>query len=374
MSDQSLSAVAPNLNCPLLTADQFRLLIQGVSNFAILTLDVGGRIMSWNNGAQRIFGYRESEVIGKSFSLFYHQTEPRIERIAAALDKATAEGSFEERAQLLRQDGASIYADIVIAPFYDATGSLLSFSAIVQDMTERMALRRKLQEKEHLAAVGTTAAIFAHEVSNPLNGMSTTIQLLEQFLRKKEFPDKDLAAARLDDLNEEIRRLRSLLEEFRNLARPAALVFESVDLAKIIGDVIKVSASNEARQGIRFVEDLAAGLPPVNGDADKLKQALLNLIKNSAEATHGRGTITIKLYQRGVDVCLEVTDTGEGVPENVKIFDLFETTKPGGTGLGLVIVQQIISAHGGSISYTSEPNRGTTFRLTLPSATPSDPE
>jgi PAS domain S-box-containing protein len=357
-----------------LTAEQFRLLIQGVSNLAILTLDVGGRVMSWNSGAERIFGYQESQIIGKPFSLFYQQSEPQTEKVASLLENAQAEGSFGERAQLLRQDGSSIYADVVIAPFYNTTGRLLRFSVIVRDLTERVVLGQKLQEKEHLAAIGTTAAMFAHEVSNPLNGMSTTVQLLEQVIGKRDFPDKGLVTASLDDLNEEIRRLRHLLDEFRSLARPSAPRFELVDLAKLVRDVIKLSASDEARHGIQFIEELPSDLLLVTGDAYKLKQALLNLIKNAVEATHGAGTITLKGYQSDADVYLDVKDTGDGVPENVKIFDLFQTTKSDGTGLGLVIVQQIISVHGGSISYTSKPHQGTTFHLTLPSAKSFEPE
>ena len=349
-----------------LTAEHFRLLIEGVIEYAILMVDFGGHIISWNSGAAKIFGYRGNEVIGKHFSLLHVDEEVQAGQHPESLRKAIAEGSFDDQVQLLRKDGSKFEANMVVAPFYDAGGELTSFSVIVRDITERVALRQKLQEKEHLATIGTTASMFAHEVSNPLNGMSAAVQMFDRLVEKQDFPDQEPAKTILSDLKAEIRRLQSLLDDFRNLARPSALNLQPVDLVGFIRDLLKGLAANFAAEKITAREQFPATLPPVRGDPDKLKQALLNLLKNAAEAMPDGGTITITGFARGADVCLDVADTGTGIPEGLKIFEFFRTTKSGGTGLGLVIVRQIIDAHNGSITYTSQPGRGTTFHLTLP--------
>jgi PAS domain S-box-containing protein len=348
----------------LLTAEQFRLLIEGVTDYAILMLDIGGHIMSWNSGASKILGYRENEVSGKHLSLFYADTQSRAGE--NSFDKALTGGSFDARVRLQRKDGSRFDADLVIAPFFDSAGRLASYSVIVRDVTERVALRRQLQEKERLATIGTTASIFAHEVSNPLNGMSAAIQMFERVLVQQDLADKSASVSIVADLKGEIRRLQSLLEDFRSLARPATLALQAMDLAPLVRDLIKGIGVDLAQT--KIVEDFPRTLPPVSGDPDRLKQALLNLIKNAAEAMPHGGTVTIKGYEHGANVCVDVTDTGTGIPEGVKIFDLFHTTKPAGTGLGLAIVKQIVAAHDGSVTYSSRAGEGTTFHIALPAA------
>jgi signal transduction histidine kinase len=210
--------------------------------------------------------------------------------------------------------------------------------------------------------------MFAHEVSNPLNSIYTAVQMLERLFEQHDFTGKAATLSIVNDIKNEMRRLQSLLDDFRNLARPAALALQPVDLAVLVRDLIKGTAANFAQAKIEFIENFPAALPLILGDADKLKQALLNLVKNAAEAMPKGGTITITGAARDAEVRLDVADTGSGIPEGSNVFDFFQTTKSGGTGLGLVIVKQIINAHNGSISYTSTGGKGTTFHLTLPAA------
>ncbi len=240
--------------------------------------------------------------------------------------------------------------------------------ALRAEITERKRAEQKLRDSERLATIGTTAAKIAHEIGNPLNGMATTVQILERHLAKQKDPVDDLLISAVQDLTQEIARLRSLVRELRTLARPRPLDLQPTDLAAVAAEVLRREAPYYAERNIRVEQTFAANLPLVMANNDEITQVLLNLCKNAAEAMPEGGTLTVHGFQFGTRVCLEVIDTGEGVPEGINIFEPFVTTKTGGTGLGLAIVQQIVAAHEGTITYTSTPGQGTTVTLMLPTA------
>jgi signal transduction histidine kinase len=235
-----------------------------------------------------------------------------------------------------------------------------------QEMVERQRIEEALREGERLAALGTSAAKLAHEISNPLNGISTTVQILErQFLKQTTREDETLVAA-MQDIKNEINRLRSLLQEFRSLARPQQLALQPTDLVVVVKESLATEALHYSEQGITVEQESPTELPLVMADSEKLKQVLLNLYKNAAEAMPEGGTLKVRGYATEEQVFLEVSDTGIGIPEGIDIFKLFTTTKFEGTGLGLAIVQQIMTAHQGTISYASTPGQRTTFTLAFP--------
>jgi PAS domain S-box-containing protein len=238
-----------------------------------------------------------------------------------------------------------------------------SIGAQLGRVVERKWAEEKLRERERLATMGATAAVLAHEVANPLNGLSTTIQLLQRRLLKLNDPAVNSS---LEDVFSEINRLQSLLNEFRSLARPKQLKLEPTDLPKIAREVLSTGVAAQNHPNIKVVEEFEPDLPLVRADAEKLKQVLLNLCKNAFEAMPDGGMLVLRMQRTDGRVSLEVEDTGAGIPEGIDIFELFNTTKRHGTGLGLAIVRQIINAHGGTITYTSRPGKGTTFRFMLP--------
>jgi signal transduction histidine kinase len=223
------------------------------------------------------------------------------------------------------------------------------------------------KESKRLALLGTMAAVFAHEVANPLHGISTALELLEMELEAKQLNDPDLRTAVFGAMRE-VDRLGLLLDEFRVLALPQNLNLQYADIKKVIKEVLAIQMSVYAAAGCTVKLDFENDLPPVMLDPAKMKQVILNLCKNAIEAMPEGGLLTVKGYRSGQAMVLEIGDTGVGVPEGIDVFELFKTTKMGGTGLGLPIVQQIISAHNGTISYTTEPGHGTTFRISLPAA------
>ena len=344
--------------------EKFRLLVEGAKDYAIFMLDPTGRVVSWNEGARRIKGYSEEEIIGEHFSKFYLPQDVARGRPQEWLNKAQQEGRYETEGWRVRKDGSKFWASIVITALRDRTGQLYGFSKLTRDITEWKVMHDKLQESERLAAVGTTAAVFAHEIGNPLNGISSTLQLL-QMQARKDAANAWLAPT-LNDLLKEVFRLGALLDDFRALARPNQLDLQPTNLSELVRELLGTQSAQYTESGVVIELELPADLPTVVVDARRLKQAILNLCKNAVEAMPEGGKLTLRCYSANRQVSVEITDTGIGIPDGFHVFELFKTTKHHGTGLGLAIVRQVVSAHQGTISYHSVPGKGTTFIISLP--------
>jgi signal transduction histidine kinase len=229
-------------------------------------------------------------------------------------------------------------------------------------------LQDQLLHKERLAAIGTTAATFAHEVGNPLNSMYLQAQMLErQFVKRGQDADEPMRK-RLKIIMGEMERLTGLLNEFRSLSRRRDYLFEPTRINELVGDTLRAHAPAFEAQGVTLVQELSPESATVMADRDKLTQAFVNLCKNAVEAMPGGGTLTVRIASSGGTARLEIEDTGVGIPEGVEIFEPFATTKAEGTGLGLPVVRQIVDAHDGMLNYRSKQGAGTTFEIALPFA------
>lgn len=173
-------------------------------------------------------------------------------------------------------------------------------------------------------------------------------------------------ASYVDNMQHEITRLTNLLHEFRSVSRRQSLTFHPLNLTAVIQELLTVETPNYTERGVQVEHVMPDDLPHIHADADKLKQVFLNLCKNAVEAMPAGGTLTVRAQNGQGQVSIEVRDTGDGIPDGVNIFEPFATTKAEGTGLGLPIVQQIITGHGGTLGYTSTPGQGTTFTVVLP--------
>jgi len=196
--------------------------------------------------------------------------------------------------------------------------------------------------------------------------MYMAAQLLERRLAKRRDLIDGTLTTPLRNLMSEIKRLTVLLEEFRALARRQKLNLRSTSLAPLVADLLAVETPAYTARGIKVEQVFPPDLPLIVADSEKLKQVLLNLCKNATEAMPEGGTLTVRAHNSGGQVRLEVSDTGVGIPAGVDIFEPFITTKPQGTGLGLTIVRQIVSAHKGTLTYRSVSGEGTTFTVALP--------
>jgi signal transduction histidine kinase len=222
-----------------------------------------------------------------------------------------------------------------------------------------------VQEQERLALLGMSAVVFAHELGNPLQAIFGCVELIESELKQKQIVDP-FVTNMIQGAMREIDRLRALLREFRSFAKPQSLNLQPIDVERIIADVLALQRLGYAAEGITVKLECEKPLPRVMLDATKMTQAILNLCINAVDAMPHGGCLSIRVYSSGPMVVVEVADNGVGVPDDINVFQLFKTTKPDGSGLGLPVVQQIVSAHNGTISYISDPGRGTTFFVHLP--------
>lgn len=304
-------------------------------------------------------------------STVYAEDRPRLEKAFTRITMGQSDHEEEEYRIVLPDGTIRWVRDSANAKrLEDGT---IRLHGVVSDNTERKKaeiekakLQEQLIESERLAAVGATAAKLAHEIANPLNGMYMSAQLLERRLARLGNAADETVKSAVRNLMDEVGRLNHLLHDFSSIYRREKYKFQPTSLGVIVGEVFATQMAEYDARGIRVEQCLPADLSPIVADRNKLKQALLNLAKNAVEAMPQGGTLTLRAYNSDRGVVLEIGDTGIGIPAGVDIFAPFTTTKSSGTGLGLMIIRQTVSAHGGTISYESEPGKGTVFQLTLP--------
>jgi len=346
--------------------EQLRSLVTTTQD-AVITIDRLGRITLFNPAAERIFGYPHAEVFEQNLQMLMPEPYASEHDGYVTRYERTGERRAIGRIRTVaakRKNGEVFPIELSVTEIQ--TGDEVRYGALIRDISEKVRLQEQLMERERLAAIGTTAAIFAHEVGNPLNSMSIAAQLLErQFAKQQEVIDEK-SVTTLQNLTGEIRRLTQLLGEFRVLARRQTLDLKPILLTTVMADLLAAEAQAYMTAGIRVEQFFAPDLPVILADAEKLRQVFLNLSKNAVEAMPHGGTLTVRATNVGRRVYVEVGDTGRGIPPGVNILEPFVTTKAQGTGLGLTIAQQIVSAHGGTLSYRSDPTQGTTFVVELP--------
>jgi PAS domain S-box-containing protein len=364
--------------------EQLRLLIQGVTDYAIYMLSPSGDVSSWNSGAARIKGYEQSEIIGQHFSRFYTEEDRADGLPALTLAIAARDGRVEREGWRVRKDGTRFWANVVVDAIRDDHGTLIGFAKITRDMTERKeaaaALERvsaALFQSQKMEAIGQLTGGVAHDFNNLLAVLSNGLQVLLSQSRTH------LDAKMLEAMQRAIERGASLTQQLLSFARQQPLKTEAHDLNVIIRS-FEPMLQRAGDASIRLELELGAGQAPVMVDAARFEAALLNLVVNARDASSQGGTITvgterIDLQARAVGtlpagrfIRVWVSDTGTGMsPEVVtRAFEPFFTTKaPGkGTGLGLSQVYGFIVQSGGEVVIRSTEGVGTTIAIYLPRA------
>jgi signal transduction histidine kinase len=238
------------------------------------------------------------------------------------------------------------------------------------EIAERQRLEHEAQRAQHFALLGRLAAGVSHEIRNPLGAVFLHVDLLAEELQQPSPDSPAVVAEALTEIKTQLVRLEDLMQDYLSLVRVGAIQLQPQDL----GDVVQAWATEfhalAARQGVPLQLEGLADLGAVAVHAATLRRALLNLVQNALEAMPQGGTLTLAGRRMPTHVQLQVRDTGSGIPAEqfTNIFEPLYTTKPGGTGLGLYIVQEIVAAHGGQVTVESRKGAGTTFTLTLPRA------
>lgn len=336
---------------------------------AVVSIDRQGRIVRFNPAAERMFGYSKAEVQGQKVTVLMPAPYAAEHDDYIARYEQTGEARAIGRIRTVtarRKSGESFPMELSVTEI--STDSEERYAAFIRDISEKVRLQERLVDRERMAAIGMTSAKLAHEIGNPLNSMAIATQLLERRLAKHRPLLDEKIYDSLHGLQRQITHLSNLLDEFRGLSRRQAVDLQPLDISALLQEIVTQEAPHYAVLGVSMQYTPASHLPLVLGDTEKLKQVLLNLCKNAVEAMPTGGVLTLSAGCDDTQVSIEVADTGVGIPAGVNVFEPFVTTKTQGTGLGLAVAQQLVHAQGGTLSYTSTPGRGTTFRVVLPGA------
>lgn len=334
------------------------------TNEAFVTIDIDHRVVFFNKAAERIFGFRREEVIGRDLDVIMAPTCSRNHREAVARYLETRiprRIGHDTEILATRKNGETFPANISFS-VSEVEGNTY-FTGIVRDLTETKALQERIIHSERLAALGRVVAEISHEIKNPL-------MMIGGFARQlaREASDEK-ALSKLNIIAGEVARLEKLLSELRDLYSPRTLDREEMDINELIHDIYQLVREECRKKNIRLEVSTDAAKVFVNGDRAKLEQVLLNLTKNAIEAVGDEGRVTVSSSVNDTIVEVSISDSGCGISEKnqEKVFSPFFTTKKQGTGLGLSVSKSILESHPGcSLGFESEQGKGTTFTVKMP--------
>ncbi|MGO9982891.1 MAG: PAS domain S-box protein [Rhodomicrobium sp.] len=362
---------------------QFRLLVEGVTDYALYMLDPNGNVTSWNTGAQRIKGYEADEILGQHFSRFYIERDRAAGVPARTLQVAAAEGRFEAEGWRVGKNGQPFWAHVIIDSIRDNSGNLTGFAKITRDITEKhysgIALQKVQDQKgraQRMEALGHLTGGVAHDFNNVLMVIGGFAQTL------KKIAGGDPKGARaIEAIEISVQRGQSLTRQLLTFSRRQTLNPVVTGVAERIESFSKMLGSSNA-DPVKLIVDVAPDTWPVMADTGELELALLNVTLNARDAMPNGGVLTITAenvqLQReatpaeveGEFVAITIADTGTGIPEEIlsNVFDPFFTTKSRskGSGLGLSQVYGFAHQSGGAVTIESKVGHGTQVILYLP--------
>jgi PAS domain S-box-containing protein len=368
-------------------SELYRILVQGVKEYAIFALDPNGVVSSWNEGAHRLKGYEADEIIGRHFSTFYPDADK--DKPPRELELARANGRFEEEGWRVRKDGTRFWANVLITPLYGRDGELIAFAKVTRDLTERRkAEEQRFADLERLAdenaarraaesanqAKSVFLAVMSHELRTPINAIIGYTAL---------FADDILGALteqqrmHLERVRRSAQHLLGLIENVLTVSHVEAgkeeLILDRVDICALARESAELVGPMALAKGLRYEIDVPAEPYWIESDATKVRQVLSNLLTNAIKFT-AQGTVSLAMQRDAPMVRFIVQDTGVGIaPEDrERIFDRFwqasagRTGRAGGVGLGLNVVRQLTAILGGTVALESEVGIGSTFAVSIP--------
>jgi PAS domain S-box-containing protein len=367
-----------------ISEQQFRLLVKGVTDYALYMLDTNGNVASWNAGAQRIKGYDEAEIVGQHFSKFYTEQERHSGEPEQNLAIVRETGSVEREGWRVRKDGTQFWAHVVIDAIRDDQGTLIGFAKVTRDITERREAqlqldqaRNALFQSQKMEAIGQLTGGVAHDFNNLLMAILGSLEIVSQRL-----PHDPRISPFLDNAVKGAQRGAALTQRMLAFARRQELESGAVDVAETVASMRGIF-DRVLGPGVLVTSRIPSGLPPALTDRAQLESALLNLAVNARDAMPAGGSITVSAEEgvikkdagslkSGRYVVLAIKDEGEGMDEETlaRATEPFFTTKGvgKGTGLGLSMVHGLAEQTGGQFVLSSKLGEGTTAELWLPVA------
>jgi PAS domain S-box-containing protein len=377
------------------TEERFRLLVEGVTEYAIFMLDPNGRVSTWNNGAQRIKGYTADDIIGQHFSIFYPEDARQSGWPDHELQMAAETGKFVDTGWRLRKDGTTFWANVTITALRDDHGRLLGYAKLTRDLTDAKkveAMETASQQRDELLDAERNArmtaqratrlkdeflATLSHELRTPLSAILGWTQLLLRGEASKG-PDELKRAVEVIDRNAraQVKLIDDLLDLSRIMTGKLRLDLHQVSFASVVEAAVDSAKPSADVKGIRLKAILGSSSQDiVSADSARLQQVVWNLLTNAIKFTPKGGQVQVLLQRVNSHLELSVSDTGIGIPANYlpHVFDRFSqkdssTTRAfGGLGLGLAICKQLVELHGGAIRAASQgEGKGATFSVQLP--------
>jgi len=360
--------------------ERFHLMVKHVEDYAIFMLDAEGRVATWNAGAERIKGYRADEIIGRHFACFYTPDDVRAGKPERLLQEAVSRGRCEDEAWRVRKDGSAFWANAVITALRDPHGTLLGFTKVTRDITERTRLEQEIQQHSvALEAANKELDAFSYSVAHDLRAPLRAIDGFSRVLLEEHAPTLPPEAQHyLNAVRRNSQRMGLLIDDLlafsrlsrqplnKQLVRPADLVRQCVDELR-------------AEQQGRRVQIAIGDLPACQADPALLKHVWMNLMSNALKYTRKQEVAVIEVGSREqAGACVYfVKDNGVGIDMQYadKLFGVFQRLhRPEdyeGTGVGLAIVQRVIHRHGGRVWAEAAVNKGATFYFTFEGATPN---
>ena len=362
---------------------RFRLLVQGVTDYAIYMLDTEGRVTNWNAGAERIKGYAPDEIIGEHFSRFYTPEDFDAGVPFKALETARTTGRYEAEGWRVRKDGTRFWASVVIDAVNDDDGELIGFAKITRDMTEKREAQLRLEESreqlfrsQKMEALGQLTGGLAHDFNNLLTAILGATDLA-----LRNIANEDKLRRMLDGVRNSAQRGATLTKQLLAFARAQQLEIKSIELRGFLDEAVTLLRPS-LRKDIDVILETSDQLWHVDADAGALELALLNLAFNARDAMKDGGSLRVSATNQllegkpeglhGEYVALRVADTGAGMDRQTmeRVFEPFFTTKSfgEGTGLGLSQVFGFAKQVGGAVTVDSAVGKGSAFTLYLPAS------
>ena len=369
-----------------LAEDRFALVVRSIKDYAIYMLDPAGIITTWNQGAERIKGYRREEIIGRDFSVCFTPEDRAAGKPRRELEIAAADGRCHDESWRVRKGGEAFWAEELLVPLHGEDDRLVAYAKFCRDLSERKQAEderaRLLADAQAARAEAEAAgaakdhflAVLSHELRTPLTPVLIAAHMLAG---NPEMPDSALPALDMIERNVQIEAqfINELLDLTKINRGKLEIVREPVDLHQAVRRAVEVAADDMSAKGQRISVELAAGPAQVQGDATRLQQVFWNLLKNASKFTPEGGKIRVVSRHEAGQVIVEVSDTGIGFePESApKLFEAFTqasqeiTRRFGGLGLGLAIARATVNAHEGILEARSGGhNQGAAFTVRLP--------